>query len=65
GTDVGARASVGAASLVMRGESVPRDTRWAGNPIAGEQPGLRQAQLPQDQVVLTARQGSAREGSAA
>ncbi|MEV5277228.1 Pls/PosA family non-ribosomal peptide synthetase [Streptomyces sp. NPDC052811] len=65
GTDVGARASVGAASLVMRGESVPRDTRWAGNPIAGEQPGLRPAQLPQDQVVLTARQGSAREGSAA
>lgn len=65
GTDVGARASVGAASLVMRGESVPRDTRWAGNPIAGEQPSLRASQLPQDQVVMTARQGSEREGSAA
>ncbi|MFJ8311375.1 MULTISPECIES: Pls/PosA family non-ribosomal peptide synthetase [unclassified Streptomyces] len=65
GTDVGARASVGAASLVMRGESVPRDTRWAGNPIAGEQSALDGAQLSNNQGTLTGRQGSAREGSAA
>ena len=31
---VGAQATVGPASLVMRGESVPAHTRWAGNPIA-------------------------------
>ncbi|MEU9450699.1 Pls/PosA family non-ribosomal peptide synthetase [Streptomyces sp. NPDC048277] len=35
GTTIGAGASVAAASLVMRGESVPDGTRWAGNPIAG------------------------------
>lgn len=34
-TVIGTGASVGAASLVMRGESVPDGTRWAGNPIAG------------------------------
>jgi len=34
-TTIGAGTSVGAASLVMRGESVPDGTRWAGNPIAG------------------------------
>ncbi|MGW2813428.1 Pls/PosA family non-ribosomal peptide synthetase [Streptomyces sp. NPDC001415] len=63
GTDVGARASVGAASLVMRGESVPPDTRWAGNPIAGEQ--SSEAQLPMHQPMVTIRQGTSREGSAA
>ena len=31
---VGANATVGPASLVMRGESVPPHTRWVGNPIA-------------------------------
>jgi non-ribosomal peptide synthetase-like protein len=31
---IGADATVGAASLVMRGEHVPARTRWAGNPIA-------------------------------
>ncbi|MGX1855463.1 epsilon-poly-L-lysine synthase Pls [Streptomyces sp. NPDC055299] len=36
GTTVGARAAISASSLVMRGESVPEGTRWAGNPIAGE-----------------------------
>ncbi|MFI6053136.1 Pls/PosA family non-ribosomal peptide synthetase [Streptomyces violascens] len=63
GTDIGARASVGAASLVMRGESVPADTRWAGNPIAGDQPS--EAQLPMGQPLVSIRQGSSREGSAA
>ncbi|UNO40978.1 Pls/PosA family non-ribosomal peptide synthetase [Streptomyces sp. MST-110588] len=38
GTTVGERAAIGPASLVMRGESVPAGTRWAGNPIAGERP---------------------------
>jgi non-ribosomal peptide synthetase-like protein len=31
---IGADATIGAASLVMRGEHVPARTRWAGNPIA-------------------------------
>ena len=31
---IGAQATVGPASLVMRGESVPAHTRWQGNPIA-------------------------------
>ncbi|KOV60645.1 Pls/PosA family non-ribosomal peptide synthetase [Streptomyces sp. MMG1121] len=35
GTEIGAGASIAAASLVMRGETVPDGTRWAGNPIAG------------------------------
>ncbi|WP_330329276.1 amino acid adenylation domain-containing protein [Streptomyces sp. NBC_00536] len=35
GSAVGAHASVGASSLVMRGETVPPATHWAGNPIAG------------------------------
>lgn len=30
---LGAHATVGPVSLVMRGESVPRKTRWIGNPI--------------------------------
>jgi non-ribosomal peptide synthetase-like protein len=34
GATIGARTTVGPASLVMRGESVPPDTRWLGNPIA-------------------------------
>ncbi|MER0449340.1 Pls/PosA family non-ribosomal peptide synthetase [Streptomyces sp. Edi4] len=66
GTDIGARASVGAASLVMRGESVPPDTRWAGNPIAGEQSTPVHTQLSINGTKLTAHQGaSPREGSAA
>ena len=31
---IGGSATVGPASLVMRGEAVPARTRWAGNPIA-------------------------------
>ncbi|MBT2392798.1 amino acid adenylation domain-containing protein [Streptomyces sp. ISL-1] len=34
GAVIGERATVGPASLVMRGESVPAGTRWLGNPIA-------------------------------
>ena len=30
---IGAHATVGPASLVMRGESVPVGSRWSGNPI--------------------------------
>ncbi|MEW1657324.1 epsilon-poly-L-lysine synthase Pls [Streptomyces sp. NPDC093707] len=45
GTDVGARASIAPSSLVMRGESVPAHTRWAGNPIAGERPARPAAAL--------------------
>ncbi|WP_243754338.1 Pls/PosA family non-ribosomal peptide synthetase [Labedaea rhizosphaerae] len=33
GTRIGAHASVGPASLVMRGEHVPAGTRWLGNPV--------------------------------
>jgi hypothetical protein len=32
---LGAAATVGAASLVMRDEQVPANTRWLGNPIGG------------------------------
>ncbi|MGJ5752044.1 non-ribosomal peptide synthetase-like protein [Streptomyces puniciscabiei] len=35
GTAIGAGTSIASASLVMRGETVPDGTRWAGNPIAG------------------------------
>jgi hypothetical protein len=31
---LGAGATVGPASLVMRGDEVPAATRWQGNPIA-------------------------------
>ncbi|MFC1434813.1 Pls/PosA family non-ribosomal peptide synthetase [Streptacidiphilus sp. N1-3] len=34
GAVIGARTTLGPASLVMRGESVPADSRWLGNPIA-------------------------------
>jgi acetyltransferase-like isoleucine patch superfamily enzyme len=33
GVRIGKRTTVGPASLVMRGEDVPADTRWLGNPI--------------------------------
>jgi non-ribosomal peptide synthetase-like protein len=33
GATIAARATVGPASLVNRGEAVPPDTRWLGNPI--------------------------------
>ncbi|MFI0816421.1 Pls/PosA family non-ribosomal peptide synthetase [Streptomyces sp. NPDC021098] len=38
GVTVGACATVGPASLVMRGEALPAGTRWLGNPIAAWQP---------------------------
>jgi carbonic anhydrase/acetyltransferase-like protein (isoleucine patch superfamily) len=31
---IGAGATVGPASLVMRGDEVPASSRWQGNPIA-------------------------------
>jgi carbonic anhydrase/acetyltransferase-like protein (isoleucine patch superfamily) len=31
---LGATASVGPASLVLRGESIPAGSRWTGNPVA-------------------------------
>ncbi|MFF0446465.1 Pls/PosA family non-ribosomal peptide synthetase [Streptomyces sp. NPDC004609] len=37
GAVIGDRAVAGPASLVMRGERVPADTRWLGNPIAAWQ----------------------------
>ncbi|MEV4441949.1 Pls/PosA family non-ribosomal peptide synthetase, partial [Streptomyces sp. NPDC049577] len=36
GTSVGEHTAIAPSSLVMRGETVPAGTRWAGNPIAGE-----------------------------
>ncbi|MEU5125271.1 Pls/PosA family non-ribosomal peptide synthetase [Streptomyces mobaraensis] len=38
GTTVGAHTAIAPSSLVMRGETVPPGTRWAGNPIAGQRP---------------------------
>ncbi|MEU8516747.1 Pls/PosA family non-ribosomal peptide synthetase [Kitasatospora sp. NPDC048722] len=38
GSTVGERSTLGPASLVMRAESVPADTRWLGNPIEAWQP---------------------------
>ncbi|MFD5560311.1 Pls/PosA family non-ribosomal peptide synthetase [Kitasatospora griseola] len=39
GSTVGERTTLGPASLVMRAETVPADTRWLGNPIEAWQPG--------------------------
>ncbi|MFJ8052622.1 Pls/PosA family non-ribosomal peptide synthetase [Streptomyces luteogriseus] len=38
GSTIGARTTVGPASLVMAAESVPDDTRWLGNPIEAWRP---------------------------
>ncbi|MEV1022934.1 Pls/PosA family non-ribosomal peptide synthetase [Streptomyces sp. NPDC050264] len=38
GSEIGARSTLGPASLVMAGESVPADTRWLGNPIEAWRP---------------------------
>ncbi|WP_225822112.1 Pls/PosA family non-ribosomal peptide synthetase [Streptomyces naphthomycinicus] len=38
GSTVGARTTLGPASLVMAAESVPDDTRWLGNPIEAWRP---------------------------
>jgi non-ribosomal peptide synthetase-like protein len=34
GASIGARTTVGPGSLVTRGDAVPADTRWLGNPIS-------------------------------
>ncbi|HEX4721396.1 MAG TPA: Pls/PosA family non-ribosomal peptide synthetase, partial [Pseudonocardiaceae bacterium] len=39
GVRIGERTTIGPASLVMRGEDVPADTRWLGNPITAWQAG--------------------------
>ncbi|MGD9622412.1 MAG: Pls/PosA family non-ribosomal peptide synthetase [Mycolicibacterium sp.] len=38
---IGAGATIGPASLVMRGDEVPQSTRWQGNPIAAWNPPRR------------------------
>jgi non-ribosomal peptide synthetase-like protein len=38
GSSIGARTTLGPASLVMAAESVPDDTRWLGNPIEAWRP---------------------------
>ncbi|MET8781795.1 Pls/PosA family non-ribosomal peptide synthetase [Streptomyces sp. NPDC004589] len=43
GSTVGARSTLGPASLVMAAESVPDDTRWLGNPIEAWRPRKRAA----------------------
>ncbi|MGV9561454.1 Pls/PosA family non-ribosomal peptide synthetase [Streptomyces sp. NPDC003480] len=43
GSTVGARTTLGPASLVMAAESVPDDTRWLGNPIEAWRPRKRTA----------------------
>ncbi|MEE1664750.1 amino acid adenylation domain-containing protein [Streptomyces sp. WAC07094] len=43
GSTVGARTTLGPASLVMAAESVPDDTRWLGNPIEAWRPRRRAA----------------------
>ncbi|MEU3269220.1 Pls/PosA family non-ribosomal peptide synthetase [Saccharomonospora sp. NPDC006951] len=45
GASIGARTTVGPGSLVTRGDAVPPDSRWLGNPIAAWQsePGGRRA----------------------
>jgi non-ribosomal peptide synthetase-like protein len=40
---IGAGATIGPASLVMRGDEVPPSTRWQGNPIAPWQVGRKAA----------------------
>jgi len=43
---IGAGATIGPASLVMRGDEVPPSTRWQGNPIAPWQVGRKTAGNP-------------------
>ncbi|MBD0741075.1 Pls/PosA family non-ribosomal peptide synthetase [Streptomyces sp. CBMA152] len=38
GSSIGATSVVGPSSLVMRGEQVPADTRWLGNPVSAWTP---------------------------
>lgn len=39
GASIGAHTTVGPASLVTRGDAVPAESRWHGNPIAAWEPG--------------------------
>jgi non-ribosomal peptide synthetase-like protein len=41
GASIGARTTVGPGSLVTRGDAVPADTRWLGNPISSWHGGRR------------------------
>jgi non-ribosomal peptide synthetase-like protein len=45
GASIGARTTVGPGSLVTRGDAVPADSRWLGNPISAwnEDSGLRRS----------------------
>ncbi|GAA2526178.1 amino acid adenylation protein [Winogradskya humida] len=43
GASIGARTTVGPGSLVTRGDAVPQDSRWLGNPIATWSPPTGQA----------------------
>jgi len=40
---LGSGATVGPASLVVRGDAVPSSTRWQGNPIRPWNPGRKKA----------------------
>jgi non-ribosomal peptide synthetase-like protein len=53
---LGAGATVGPASLVMRGDEVPPSSRWQGNPIA---PWVISRKKPRDEKPPRERQGSA------
>ncbi|WNG90468.1 amino acid adenylation domain-containing protein [Mycobacterium sp. ITM-2016-00317] len=44
---IGAGATVGPASLVMRGDEVPPSTRWQGNPIAPWLPKKKRSETPE------------------
>jgi non-ribosomal peptide synthetase-like protein len=48
---IGAGATVGPASLVMRGDEVPASTRWQGNPIAPWRPPRRRAGVHLESAV--------------
>ncbi|WP_086820344.1 Pls/PosA family non-ribosomal peptide synthetase [Allokutzneria sp. NRRL B-24872] len=54
---VGAHGSVGANSLVMRGESLPEGTAWMGNPVAAE---IRPARTVAARTVAARTEGTAR-----
>ena len=67
---LGAGATVGPASLVMRGDEVPPSTRWQGNPIApwnvfrkkrGDAPGRerKQKKPPRDEIQEGGEEGAA------
>ncbi|WP_329569189.1 Pls/PosA family non-ribosomal peptide synthetase [Kitasatospora sp. NBC_01266] len=66
GSVVGPGASVGAASLVMRGEELPAGTRWLGNPVAAwpaETPAGDRPARPHGRARHRAGRSAARVGS--